>query len=60
MEHEVTLFSGSANAAVAQAIAFELGVNLSGAKVRRSPDGEVSVQLLRPVRRQEATRLTNG
>ena len=48
-----TLFTGTANPALATAIALELGVRLGGCDVARFPDGEVAVQLLEPVRRKE-------
>jgi ribose-phosphate pyrophosphokinase len=47
------LFAGSANAALADAVARELGVRIGGCAIDRFPDGEVAVQLLEPVRRKE-------
>jgi ribose-phosphate pyrophosphokinase len=48
-----TIFAGTANPALASAIARELGVQVGGCVVDRFPDGEVVVQLLEPVRRKE-------
>jgi ribose-phosphate pyrophosphokinase len=53
VSREFTIFSGTANAALAAAIARELGVPLGACVVDRFPDGEVAVQLLEPVRRKE-------
>jgi ribose-phosphate pyrophosphokinase len=51
--NEFTIFAGSANPALADATARELGVKLGLCAVDRFPDGEVSVALLEPVRRKE-------
>jgi len=48
-----TIFSGTANPALAAAIADELGVQLGACAIDRFPDGEMAVQLLEPVRRKE-------
>jgi ribose-phosphate pyrophosphokinase len=48
-----TIFSGTANPALAAAIARELGVPVGACEIDRFPDGEVAVQLLEPVRRKE-------
>lgn len=47
------LLSGTANPALAAAVAGELGVPLARAEVERFPDGEVTVRLLESVRRRE-------
>ena len=46
------IFSGTANRALADEVAHQLDVRLGGCDVARFPDGEVAVQLLEPVRRQ--------
>jgi ribose-phosphate pyrophosphokinase len=48
-----TLLAGTANPALATAIALELGVQTGECVVDRFPDGEVAVRLLQPVRRKE-------
>jgi ribose-phosphate pyrophosphokinase len=48
-----TIFAGTANPALATAVAHELGVHLGGGDVARYPDGEVAVELLKPVRRKD-------
>jgi ribose-phosphate pyrophosphokinase len=48
-----TIFAGTANPALAAAIARELGVKVGAYAVDRFPDGEVVVQLLEPVRRKK-------
>ena len=53
MSREFTIFSGTANPALAAAIARELEVPVGACAVNRFPDGEVAVQLLEPVRRKE-------
>lgn len=53
MNEEFTIFSGTANPALASAIARALGVEPGACTVDRYPDGEVSVGLLEPVRRKE-------
>lgn len=50
MRTDVTIFSGTANSALAGAIAGRLGLPLGAAAVERFPDGECSVRLLEPVR----------
>jgi ribose-phosphate pyrophosphokinase len=50
---DFVLFAGSANPALAQAVARELGVELAGSRVEHFPDGELSVRLLESVRRKE-------
>jgi ribose-phosphate pyrophosphokinase len=53
MMDEFALFTGTANVALAKAIASDLGVRLHPCAVEHFPDGEISVQLLEPVRRKE-------
>jgi ribose-phosphate pyrophosphokinase len=53
MTNEFTIFTGTANPALATGIARELGVQVGRCAVDRFPDGEVAVQLLEPVRRKE-------
>ena len=53
MSHGFTIFSGTANPALAAAIARELNVQVGACAVERFPDGEVAVRLLEPVRRKE-------
>jgi ribose-phosphate pyrophosphokinase len=48
-----TIFAGSANPALAAAIARTLGVRIGACAVDRFPDGEVAVELLEPVRRRD-------
>lgn len=48
-----TIFAGTANPALAAAIARDLGMAVGQCMVDRFPDGEVAVQLLEPVRRKE-------
>jgi ribose-phosphate pyrophosphokinase len=48
-----TIFGGSANPALAAAIARTLGVRIGACTVDRFPDGEVAVELLEPVRRRD-------
>ena len=50
---DLTLFAGSANRPLAEAIAARAGVRLGACDVHRYPDGEVSVSLQEPVRRNE-------
>ncbi|HEU4562320.1 MAG TPA: ribose-phosphate diphosphokinase [Longimicrobium sp.] len=50
---DFVLFAGSANPALAQAIASGLGVELADSRVEHFPDGELSVTLLESVRRKE-------
>jgi ribose-phosphate pyrophosphokinase len=47
------IFSGTANPALADEIARELGVRLGNCDIARFPDGEAAVQLLEPIRRQD-------
>lgn len=47
------LFAGSANAALAEGVARQLGVSLGECEVDRFPDGEVAVRLNTSVRRKE-------
>ena len=53
MRNGFTIFSGTANPALAASVARELGVQLGACSIGRFPDGEVSVRLLEPVRRKE-------
>jgi ribose-phosphate pyrophosphokinase len=53
MKSGFTIFSGTANPALAAAIARELGIPLGACTVDRFPDGEVAVQLREPVRCKE-------
>jgi len=53
MSHEFTIIAGTANPALASAIACELGIHVGACTVDRFPDGEVAVQLHEPVRRKE-------
>ncbi len=53
MTEGFTLFSGSANPALAAAIAAELGVSLGACSIERFPDGEIAVRLDEPVRGRE-------
>jgi ribose-phosphate pyrophosphokinase len=53
MTNNFTIFTGTANADLARAIAAELGVRLGASVVERFPDGEVSVRLDEPVRGRE-------
>jgi ribose-phosphate pyrophosphokinase len=50
---DLILFGGTANPALAEAIARELGCALTPSDVERHPDGELSVRLLESVRRRE-------
>ena len=53
MHDGFTLFASTANPTLAEAIGHCLGARLGGSVIDRFPDGEVSVQLLEPVRRKE-------
>jgi ribose-phosphate pyrophosphokinase len=53
MKDSLTIFSGTANPPLASEIAAGLGVQLGACAIDRYPDGEVSVQLLEPVRRKQ-------
>jgi ribose-phosphate pyrophosphokinase len=50
---EYIIFAGTANPQLAEAISQHLGVRLGRSTVERFPDGEITVQLLEPVRRKE-------
>ena len=50
---EFILFAGTANPALAAAIAAELGIRPGASTVERFPDGELAVRLDEPVRRRE-------
>lgn len=50
---DFVLFAGTANPALAAAVAQELGVPLGESRVEHFPDGELSVRLLESVRRKE-------
>lgn len=51
--HEVILFSGTANRALAAAVARQLDMRLGECQTERFPDGELVVRLLESVRRKE-------
>jgi ribose-phosphate pyrophosphokinase len=53
MKAGFAIFSGTANRPLVSAIAAQLGVQLGACAIDRYPDGEVSVELLEPVRRKE-------
>jgi ribose-phosphate pyrophosphokinase len=53
MNRDVCLFSGTANPALATAVAAELGVRLGLCSATRFPDGETAVQIGEPVRGRE-------
>jgi ribose-phosphate pyrophosphokinase len=53
VKNEFTIFSGTANPALAQLIAHQLGSRVGHCVVERYPDGEVAVQILESVRRKE-------
>src|SRR5438132_3259630 len=48
-----SILAGTANSALASAIAERLGSPLTPCRIDRFPDGEIAVQLLAPVRRKE-------
>jgi ribose-phosphate pyrophosphokinase len=50
---EPVLLSGTANPALAGAVAGRLGLRLSRCSIEKSADGEIDVELLDPVRRRE-------
>lgn len=50
---DFTIFAGTANSELAEAVARELGVRLGACAVERFPDGETSVRLEEPVRGRE-------
>ncbi len=50
---DLVLFAGTANPDLANRTAASLGRPLGGCKIERFPDGELSVQLLEPVRRKD-------
>jgi hypothetical protein len=51
VNNEFTIFTGTANPALAGTIARELGTQVGACVVDRYPDGDVAVQLLDSVRR---------
>ena len=53
MNQDLLLFSGTANPALATAVAAELGVRLRLSAATRFPDGETAVQIDEPVRGRE-------
>jgi ribose-phosphate pyrophosphokinase len=53
VSNEFTIFTGTANPALARAIAHKLGSQVGTCTVDRYPDGDVAVQLLASVRRKE-------
>jgi ribose-phosphate pyrophosphokinase len=53
MTEGCVVFAGTANPALAAAVARELGQPLGACEVERFPDGELTVRLLEPVRRRE-------
>ena len=53
MPREVVIFAGTANPALAAAIAADLGMCPGACAIERFPDGETSVRLLEPVRLKE-------
>jgi ribose-phosphate pyrophosphokinase len=53
MANDLSIFSGTSNPPLANAVAQALGVPLGAAVVDRFPDGEVTVHLQEPVRRKE-------
>lgn len=50
MAQDLIVFGGTANAALAAAVALELGVRLGSCTVTRFPDGETAVRINEPVR----------
>lgn len=50
MPDDFAIFAGTANPALADAVARHVGVRISPASVERFPDGELTVRLLEPVR----------
>lgn len=50
MKNEPALLTGSANPALAAALAENLGLRLTPCQTDRFPDGEIAVQLLAPLR----------
>jgi ribose-phosphate pyrophosphokinase len=53
MPFPFVIVSGSANTALAEAIARVLGIRTAACEIRRFPDGEVSIELGEPVRGHE-------
>jgi len=51
--NEFALFTGTANPALAGAVAQRLGITLGTVQIERFPDGEVHVQLLKSVRHKQ-------
>lgn len=50
---DIRLFSGSANRPLAEAVAAELGIELSAVNITKLPDGEIHVQISELVRHQD-------
>ncbi|MCX6349961.1 MAG: ribose-phosphate pyrophosphokinase [Candidatus Aureabacteria bacterium] len=50
IDHTLMLFTGNANPELARKIAACIGLELSGAKVGRFPEGEVAIRIDKPVR----------
>jgi ribose-phosphate pyrophosphokinase len=53
VNNDFTIFTGTANPALAAAIAGGLGIRVGACVVDRYPDGDVAVQLFDPIRRKE-------
>ena len=53
MNGEFVIFGGTANPALAAAVARALGIRLGRSTVERFPDGELTVNVLEVVRRKE-------
>ncbi|MEB3357672.1 MAG: ribose-phosphate pyrophosphokinase [Synechococcales bacterium] len=53
MMHHLTLLAGTANPALAEAIADDLGLSLGACRIQRFPDSEVSVELKASIRNHE-------
>src|SRR3954468_8550671 len=53
MAEDFVLFAGTANPALAESVAYELGVPLAARYAQRFPDGEVSLHLAASVRRKQ-------
>jgi ribose-phosphate pyrophosphokinase len=53
VNNDFTIFTGTANPALAAAIARGLGTRVGACVVDRYPDGDVAVQLFDPIRRKE-------
>jgi ribose-phosphate pyrophosphokinase len=52
MTDDYLILSGTANRALAEAVAHALGCRVAASEVERFPDGELTVRLLEPVRRK--------